>query len=80
MVEVITRLADFQAQLRAARIKQRDLDADRLVFVVAGTTANRRALREVGATLTDAFPVHTKVALSRLGAGVDPGGDALILL
>src|SRR5918994_6130351 len=55
MVEVITRLADFQAQLRAARIKQRDLGADRLVFVVAGTTANRRAIRLVGATLADAF-------------------------
>jgi hypothetical protein len=80
MVEVITRLADVQAQLRAARIKQRDLGADRLVFVVAGTTANRRAIREAGSALTDAFPLHTREALLRLGAGVDPGADALILL
>ena len=80
MVEVITRLADFQAQLRAARIKQRDLGAERLVFVVAGTTANRRAIREVSTTLTDAFPIQTKGALLRLAAGVDPGADALILL
>lgn len=29
VVEVITRLADFQAQLRAARRKQRDLGAHR---------------------------------------------------
>ena len=80
MVEVITRLADFQAQLRAARIKVRDVGADRLVFVIAGTTANRRTLREVGATLTDAFPLRSRDALSRLGAGLDPGADALILL
>ena len=80
MVEVITRLADFQAQLRAARIKVRDVGADRLVFVIAGTTANRRAIREGGAALTDAFPARSRDALSRLGGGVDPGADALILL
>ena len=80
MVEIITRLADFQGQLRAARIKLRDLGADRLIFVVYGTTTNRRAIRDMGTALTDAFPVGTKVALARLGAGLDPGGDALILL
>ena len=67
MVEVITRLADFQAQLRAARIKVRDVGADRLVFVIAGTTANRRTLGDVGATLNDAFPIRSRDALSRLG-------------
>ena len=61
MVEIITRLADFQGQLRAARIKLRDLG----LLLTA---------------LTDAFPVGTKVALARFGAGLDPGGDALILL
>ena len=80
LVEVITRLADFQAQLRAARIKQRDLGADRLVFVVAGSTTNRRAIRAVGAALSDAFPLTTKAALLRLGRGVDPGADALIVM
>lgn len=80
MVEVITRLADVQAQLRAARIKQRDLGVDRLVFVVAGTTANRRTIREAGSVLTDAFPLHTREALLRLGAGADPGADTLVLL
>jgi transcriptional regulator with XRE-family HTH domain len=80
MVEVITRLADFQAQLRSARNKQRDIQADRLVFVVSGTTTNRRAIRDVGATIADAFPLTTKEALAKLGAGVDPGADALIVL
>ena len=80
MVEVITRLADFQAQLRAARIKQRDLGADRLVFVVSGTRTNRRVIRDVGAALTDALPLTTKAALLRLSAGLDPGADALIVM
>jgi len=80
MIEVITRLADFQAQLRAARTKQRDLHADRLIFVVGGTTTNRRAIRDMGAALTDTFPITTRAALTRLGSGVDPGGDALIVL
>lgn len=80
MIEVITRLADFQAQLRAAKNKGRDLAADRIIFVVAGTTTNRRAVRDIGAALTDAFPVHTRTALLKLGAGADPGGNALILL
>lgn len=79
-VEVITRLADFQAQLRAAQRKVRDLEADRLIFVVAGNTTNRRTLRDMGAAVREAFPLGTKAALEDLAAGRDPGGNALILL
>lgn len=80
VVEVITRLADLQAHLRAARRKQRDLGAHRLVFVVAANTTNRRALRDAGPALADAFPLETKAALRAMSAGVDPGSDALIVL
>jgi transcriptional regulator with XRE-family HTH domain len=80
MVEVITRLADFQAQLRIARLKFRDLRADRLIFVVDANPTNRRALRDSGQSVTDAFPLDTKAALRILAAGADPGADALILL
>ena len=80
MVEIITRLADFQAQLRAARIKQRDLGADRLIFVVGGTTTNRHAIRDIGPAVTEAFPLQTRTALLRLLAGEDPGADAMIVL
>jgi hypothetical protein len=80
MVEVITRVADFQAQLRIAHLKFRDLHADRLIFVVDANPTNRRALRDSGQSVTDAFPLDTKAALRFLGAGVDPGADALILL
>lgn len=79
-VEIVTRLADFQAQLRSARRKVRDLGADRLVLVVAATPTNRRAIRDAGRAVDDAFPVRTKLALRSLAAGTDPGGDALIVL
>jgi transcriptional regulator with XRE-family HTH domain len=80
MVEVITRLADVQAQLRAAHLKQRDIGADRLIFVVAGTTTNRRALAAAGSAARDAFPLDTKATLRALAAGIDPGADGLVLL
>jgi len=80
MVEVITRLADFQAQLRSAHRKVRDLGANRLILVVAGTETNRRALRDAGVAIDEALPVRTKAALTHLARGEDPGGDALVLL
>jgi len=80
MVEVITRLADFQAQLRSAHHKQRDLRADFLIFVVLGSTTNRRVLHEAAAAIADAFPLGTKAALEKLSNGENPGADALIVL
>lgn len=80
MVEIITRLADFQAQLRSAHRKQRDIGATRLILVVAGNDTNRRALRDAGIAVRDAFPLDTKATLRALAAGVDPGADGLVLL
>ncbi len=80
MVEVITRLADLQAQLRAARRKQRDLGADRLLLIVRGTATNRRAVRDAGPWIADALPLGTRACLRSLSAGIDPGADGLLLL
>jgi len=80
MVEVITRLADFQAQLRSAHLKQRDLGADRLILVVAANATNRRAVRLAQAAARSALPLDTKAALNLLASGVDPGADALVVL
>lgn len=80
MVEVITRLADVQAQIRAARRKQRDLGADRLVIVIAGTRTNRRVLTDAGPVIRDAFPLDTRTMLQTLAAGTDPGADGIVLL
>ncbi|MGI8828157.1 MAG: helix-turn-helix domain-containing protein [Candidatus Limnocylindria bacterium] len=80
VVEVITRLADLQAQLRSARRKVRELEADRLIFVVLASETNRRAVHDAGRAADDAFPIRTKLALQRLTDGLDPGGDCLIFL
>lgn len=80
MVEVITRMADFQAQLRSTRLKQRDLGADHLILVILGSSTNRRVLREAAGAVAVAFPLDTKAALRLLSIGTDPGADALILL
>jgi len=80
LVEVITRLADWQAQVRAARLKHRDLGTDRLVLVIADTTTNRRQLRSVPEAALAQFPLRTRDAFIALGTGVDPGGDAIVLV
>ena len=79
-VEVITRLADVQAQIRAARLKARDIGAGRLILVVAGTHANRAALGTVRASLVESFDTDTRRILGELAAGRDPGRDGVVIL
>ncbi len=79
-VEVITRLADLQAQIRAAQLKARDVGASRLILVIAGTNANRAALQTVRATLVSSFDLDTRRIIAELAAGRDPGRDGIILL
>lgn len=79
-VEVITRLADLQAQVRAAQMKARDIGATRLLLVVAGTRANRAALAAARPSLVDAFDTDTRRILADLARGVDPGRDGIIVL
>ena len=79
-VEVITRLADIQAQLRAAQLKARDIRATRLLLVVAGTHANRRELAAVGSSLIGAFDLDTRRLMAELAAGRDPGRDGIVIL
>lgn len=79
-VEAITRLADIQAQVRAAQIKARDIGASRLLLVIAATHANRRALAAARATLSPAFDLDTQWILGELSAGRDPGHDGIALI
>ena len=79
-VEVVTRLADLQAQVRACQLKARDIGATRLVIIVAGTHANRDALRSVRSTLVNSFELDARRVLTDLAAGRDPGRDAIITL
>ena len=79
-VEVITRLADLQAQVRAAELKARDIGATRLILVVAGTHANRTALADARAALVASFDLDTRRVMADLEAGRDPGRDAIVVL
>jgi transcriptional regulator with XRE-family HTH domain len=79
-VEVITRLRDLQAQVRAALQKGRDVGAQRVILVIAGSHANRRALAEARPTLLASFDLDTRRVLAALAAGDDPGRDAAIVL
>jgi transcriptional regulator with XRE-family HTH domain len=79
-IEAITRLADVQAQVRAAQHKRRDIGATRLILLVNDSNANRRAIAEVQPMLAEAFPITTRRTLAALAAGEDPGRDCLLLL
>jgi transcriptional regulator with XRE-family HTH domain len=79
-VEAITRLADLQAQLRAAQLKARDIGATRLILVVADTNANRAVLVRIRTSLVEAFDLDTRRLLADLAAGRDPGRDGIIVL
>ena len=68
----MTRLADLQAQVRAAQLKARDIDATRLVIVATGTHANRRALADARPSLVQSFELDTRTVLAALAAGRDP--------
>jgi transcriptional regulator with XRE-family HTH domain len=80
MVEAYRRFADAQAQVRAARLKQRDLGADRLVILVDDTRANRTAVAAALPELRRSFTVPARAMLAALAAAQDPGGDGLVLL
>ena len=80
MVEAFTRLSDAQAQLRSVHLKARDLGVNRVIVVVAGTKANRRALAAAGDVLAASFPLSTRATLAALAGGRDPGANGLVLL
>lgn len=79
-IEGETRLRDIQALDRKLALRERDGGMDRLVLVVASTRSNRSVLRQAGDILRRRLPVDGSRALELLGTGVDPGGNALIVL
>ena len=79
-LEFYTRFHDCQAQVRAAHLKFRDADIDRLILVVKATHANRLAVSAAADILATTFPIGTRQVLAALTAGRDPGGNGLVLL
>ena len=80
MIEAVTRFADAQAQLRAVRLKARDMGIGRIVIVAAATHANRDALAVAGDVLASDFPLGTRATLRALAAGRDPGASGVALV
>ena len=80
MIEAYRRFSDWQLQTRAARLKQRDLGATRLLLLLEDTLTNRRAVAAAGEDLFRSFPVSQRAMLAALGAGRDPGGDGIVFL
>jgi transcriptional regulator with XRE-family HTH domain len=78
--ELWTRLADGQAQTRAALLKGRDLNADRVILVLKATRANREALRQAGPDALASFPMRSRDILRALAAGKDPGANGILFL
>ena len=78
--ELWTRLADAQAQSRAAQLKGRDLNADRVILVLKATRANREALRQAGPDALASFPMRSRDVLRALATGSDPGGNGILFL
>jgi transcriptional regulator with XRE-family HTH domain len=79
-IEFVTRFHDAQAQLRAAHVKQADARVDRLVLVVRGSHANRRAVAGVRGVLDGTFCLATRSVLAALAACRDPGENAIVFL
>ena len=79
-VEAETRLRDVQALDRRLGLKERDGGLDRLILLVLGSRSNRATLRSYADTFRARFPVEGSRALELLGAGADPGGNALVIL
>jgi transcriptional regulator with XRE-family HTH domain len=79
-VDVETRIADAQAQLRRITLKLRDAGEDDVLLVVADTPANRRAVAPTWNVLSGLFPVSARKALAALALGRYPGGSSLVFI
>lgn len=79
-VEAETRLRDIQALDRRLALKERDGGMDRLVLLVLDSRSNREVVRSHAEILAVRFPVAGGRAIELLAAGVDPGGNSMILL
>lgn len=79
-VEAETRLRDAQAVDRKVALKERDGEMDRVILLIADTRHNRETVHAYGDQFQARFPIPGARALELLAAGVDPGGNALVLL
>lgn len=79
-IEAETHPQDGQALERRIALKQRDSDVDYVILLLLDSRHNRAFVREYADLLCERFPVPGARALELLGAGVAPGGNAVVLL
>ena len=70
---------DGQALVRRLTLKQRDGGVDGVILLLPDTRQARHFRREFAGLLAADFPMRGSVALERLGAGLDPGGSAIVV-
>lgn len=79
--EAETRVRDHQALVRRIGLKARDSGGIRGVsLLLLDSRHNRDYVSMHAATLAEAFPIPSSVALAALRSGVDPGAGSVILL
>lgn len=79
-VEAETRARDSQELQRRLGLKRRDGGVDHLILLLSDTRNNRAFVRGLSQGFLADFPIPASVALGRLGASLDPGGSAIVLL
>jgi hypothetical protein len=79
VIEAETRVYDVQATQRRLRSKQRDLNAQRAILLLADTRHNRAVIAAVP-DIRERFPIQTRACIAALARGEDPGGDCLVIL
>lgn len=79
-VEAETRLHDMQAVLRRLALKQRDGDVAGVILLVNDTAHNRAVLAALDSELKSRFPGSPRRSLRRLGSGMAPDRDVMLVL
>lgn len=79
-LEAETAPRDSQSLVRRVQLKERDGRVDGVILLLRATLQSRRFVRQAGDLLRSAFPVDGSRAIELLRAGVDPGGNAVIVL
>jgi len=79
-VEAETRPRDRQALERRLALKLRDGDVSSMSLLLLDSRHNRDFIRAHGEVWAERFPISGRRSLELLRAGVNPGGNSIILL
>ena len=71
---------DGQALIRRLNLKQKEGGVDGVILLMPDTRQTRQFRREFAGDLQTAFPIPARLALVRLANGLDPGGNAIIIV